>query len=227
MYDTQSPPLAGKEWATADEMSADELMRNLDARPDPRVRARPRHASAEPLRAFGRKGNQVVAERPSLARRMLRGFTRFVFTVLIGVGATLGWQAYGDVAKEMLSEQAPMFAWLLSIAPSKLPVMTAGSEPVQQVGPSAAALDAVRRSVELLALKQDQMAQTIAALQTAEEDVRQKLSFTPPSAPAQAATLPPQAAATPPQRVAQPKAPAAQPAPVPRASQVGQGSPSR
>jgi type IV secretory pathway VirB10-like protein len=51
-------------------------------------------------------------------------------------------------------------------------------------------LDVVRRSVEQLAAKQDQMAQNIATLQTVEEDIRQKMSYTPPSPSQQAASIP-------------------------------------
>jgi hypothetical protein len=46
----------------------------------------------------------------------------------------------------------------------------------------------VRRSVEQLAAKQEQMAQNIAALQAVEEDIRQKMSSTPPAQ--QAASIP-------------------------------------
>jgi hypothetical protein len=48
----------------------------------------------------------------------------------------------------------------------------------------------MRRSVEQLAAKQDQMAQNIATLQAIEEDIRQKMSSTPPSPPQQAASIP-------------------------------------
>ena len=46
-------------------------------------------------------------------------------------------------------------------------------------------------SVEQLAAKQDQMAQNIATLQAVEEDIRQKISSTPPSpSQQQAAPIP-------------------------------------
>jgi hypothetical protein len=61
---------------------------------------------------------------------------------------------------------------------------------VQQLVPLAFNLDAMRRSVEQLAAKQDQMAQNIATLQAIEEDIRQKMSSTPPSPPQQAASIP-------------------------------------
>jgi hypothetical protein len=122
---------------------------------------------------------------------MLRALARFSIAALIGVGATLGWQSYGDVAKEMLIARAPTLGWLLSVSTTKLPVVAATSPgPVQQLEPLAFNLENVRRSVEQLAAKQEQMAQNIAALQAVEEDIRQKMSFTPPSPALQAASIP-------------------------------------
>ena len=45
-------------------------------------------------------------------RRMLRSLGRFSIAVLIGVGATLAWQSYGDEAREVLSAQVPALSWL-------------------------------------------------------------------------------------------------------------------
>jgi hypothetical protein len=78
----------------------------------------------------------------------------------------------------------------------------------RQFAPLASTLDAVRRSVEQLAARQEQMAQNIAALRN-EENVRQRTSSTPPalapaSAPAPAPAPAPQAASIP-----QPKPPQA------------------
>jgi hypothetical protein len=145
---------------------------------------------------------------------MLRFIGKFTIAALIGVGATLGWQAYGDVAREMLVARAPAMAWLLSVSGTKSSTVAATSASrTQQLEPLMFNLDAVRRSVEQLAARQDQMTQSIMALQAVEEDIRQKISLTPPSL-AQA----PQAAAVPQPKPAQPKPPlpAAQPSSAPR-----------
>ncbi|UPK06047.1 hypothetical protein [Bradyrhizobium sp. 170] len=135
----------------------------------------------------------LASGRPSIGRRILRTLTRFSIAVLIGVGATLGWQSYGDAAKEMLIAQAPALAWVLSVSTTKSPVVAATSaDPMRQLAPLASNLDVVRRNVEQLAAKQEQMAQNIAALRAVHEDVRQKISSAP-SAPApaqQAASIP-------------------------------------
>jgi hypothetical protein len=129
--------------------------------------------------------------RPSIGRRMFRSLTRFSIAVLIGVGATLGWQSYGDEAKEMLVAQAPALGLLLSVSTTKSPVVAATStDPMRQLAPLASTLDVVRRSVEQLAARQEQMAQNIAALRAVEEDAKQKISSAPPAPAQQAASIP-------------------------------------
>jgi hypothetical protein len=150
--------------------------------------------SIDPPHPYRFGEGQLASGRPSIGRRIFRTLTRFSIAVLIGVGATLGWQFYGDEAKEMLVARAPTLAWVLSVSTTKSPDVAATSTaPMQQLAPLASNLDVVRRSVEQLAAKQEQMAQNIAALQAVEEDIRLKMSFTPPSpVPAQQAVSIPQ-----------------------------------
>jgi len=188
MLYSQSPPLAEKEWLTAEETSPGSSAHDPDVRSDLRSGRRPLKA---PILSHSSRLNdrEVASDRPSIGRRMLRRLTRFSIAALIGVGATLGWQSYGDAAKDMVIARAPTLAWLLSISTTKPPVVaTTSPGPVQQLEPLAFNLDIVRRSVEQLAAKQEQMAQNIAALQAVEEDIRQKMSSTPPSP--QAASIP-------------------------------------
>jgi len=152
--------------------------RAADARLDPRSDMRSTTASIHSLHAFGRKGQQFGSDAPSIGRRIFRTIIRFVVTVLIGVGGTLAWQSYGEVAREMVVAQAPALAWL---APGRPPAATSPNA-AQQPASVAANLDILRRYIELLAARQDQMAQSLATLQAIEADVRQKMAFTPPSA---------------------------------------------
>ena len=197
---SQSPPLVQDEWLT-EGVPAEAKLRDLDGRSERRV----------PEPTFGRMGLQAAAERPSAIRRLFRFVFRFVIAVSIGVGGTLAAQT--DVAKEWLSVQAPTLAWILSFSPAR---SFAGAAPAPQVGPFNSPptfdLDALRRSLDQIAARQDQMAQAMAGLQGVEEDIRQKLSLMPASSP------PPPQAATPQARPPQVRAPlsTAQPAPVPR-----------
>jgi hypothetical protein len=183
MLYSQSPPLI------AEETSPGGPARDPDVRSDHGIGRRRMKPSIDPRHPYRFGEGQATSGRPSIGRRIVRSLTRFSLTVLIGVGATLGWQSYGDTAKEMVVARAPTLAWLLSISTTKFPVVAATSPgPVQQLEPLASNLDVVRRSVEQLAYKQEEIAQNITALQAVEEDIRRKMSFTPPSpVPAQQA----------------------------------------
>ncbi|MBR1123562.1 hypothetical protein JQ628_18705 [Bradyrhizobium lablabi] len=144
---------------------------------------------------------------------MFRAVTRFAIAVLIGVGATLGWQAYGDTARETLAARAPELAWLAPAARPK-PVAAAPAIPTVQLEPLASSLEIVRRSVEQLAFNQEQMAKNIAALQAIDEDIRQKVSSPPPAPVQPAAAVAPQPKPAPPKPSAS-SAPRPSPAPGP------------
>ena len=189
MSHSQSPPLVGKEWLTT--ASSGGRVRDLDARSDQRIGKRPVRLSIHSPGSSSLKDDQVASDRPSVGRRIFRTLTRFFIAVLIGVGGTLAWQSHGDAAREIVVARAPTLAWLLSVSTTKPPAVAATSaDPMQQLAPLASNLDVVRRSVEQLAAKQEQMAQNIAALQAVEEDIRQKLSSTPPAPAQQAASIP-------------------------------------
>ncbi len=184
MHYSQSPPLAEKEWQTAE-------AHDLDAISDQRIGRRPVKPSNHSSRSSSLKHDQVASDRPPVGRRIFRTLARFFIAVLIGVGGTLAWQSYGDAAREMVIVRAPTLAWLLSVSTTKPPAVAATSaNPMQQLAPLASNLDVVRRSVEQLAAKQDQLAQNIATLQGVQEDIRQKMSYTPPSPSQQAPSIP-------------------------------------
>jgi hypothetical protein len=195
MLYSQSPPLADND--TAEENSPRGFARDEE----PRFGRRPASTYTLP-----------TPRRRSIVGRMFRALTRFVIVVLIGVGATLGWQAYGNMAKEMIAAHAPEQAWLLSYLPATKPPapVAAAPSPSLQLEPLASNLEFLRRSVEQLALKQEQMIRNMAALMALDEDIRQKVSASPPppsAASAQAAM--PQPKPAPPKLQPPPGTPAA------------------
>jgi hypothetical protein len=128
--------------------------------------------------------------RLSIGRRMSRAFARYAIVLLIGIGATLAWQSYGDESMEMVRTEAPSLAWLLPVSKVKPPsdsqesvAAAVTAELVQRLKPMALDLAILRRSVEQLgvkveelAAKQDQMSHSIV-LQSVEQG--QKLSSPP------------------------------------------------
>ena len=201
MRSLRSPSLAAEEWLTAEEVSADQSARDLDARSEQSIGPRPVRSSIRSPRPSGFRDDQVASRRSSVGRRIFGTLARFFIVVLIGVGATLAWQSYGDEAKQILLARAPMLGWLLSVSVTKSPAATTNSlDLVQQLAPLASNLDVVRRNLELLAARQEQMSQNMAALQAAEQDIKEKLSFPPQPPPA------PQAASIPQRKPPQPRA---------------------
>ena len=198
MLYSKSPPLA--EGETAHEDPPSRFARDHEDRAGPQFGRRPVSASIHAL---------PPPRRPSIGRRMFRAVSRFVIVVLIGVGGTLGWQSYGDEARQMLAAYSPELAGLLSYIPTTKPKVAVATpaSPALQLEPLAANLDFVRRSVEQLALKQEQLARNIAALQAVDEDIRQKL-LAPPAAPPQPAAVIQPPRPTPPRPQPAPGAPA-------------------
>jgi hypothetical protein len=172
-----------------------------------------------PLHAPHRSsGFKDKSDGPSVGGRIVRAAGRYLVAVLIGVGATLTWQAYGDEGKQLLRARVPSLGWLFSVSTKSPSDSTASgqgpvvaqSTPVTQTGETTAAVTSrelvqqldpvvrdlvvVRHSLEQLAGKQDQMAQSLATLQAAEQDLRQKMSSPPPPRPAPPRKPPPPAA---------------------------------
>jgi hypothetical protein len=167
-------------------------VREVDVRPEAHFGRRSIKASSHA--APNPKEDRTAIGRPAVHRSLRRALVQFVLAVLIGVSGTLGWQAYGQ---QMLATHAPTLAWLFSISAAKLsPAAGASSDPA----PVASNLDAVRRSLEQLAARQDQMSQDLATLQALEDDIRQRMSFMPPSP----TSIPPAASVLPP-RLPQPR----------------------
>jgi hypothetical protein len=65
----------------------------------------PEWPTAMEARSSGFNNDHLASGRPSIVRRMFRALARFSIAVLIGVGATLAGQSYGDEAREALSTQ--------------------------------------------------------------------------------------------------------------------------
>jgi hypothetical protein len=161
-----------------------------------------------PLHAPPRSPHVLASDVPSSGRRIIRAAGRYLLAVLIGVSATLAWQAYGDEGKQLLIARVPSLGWLLPVSPKSpsdgvvaaqnpvvpqpMPIAHAGEtsaavssqELVQQLQPVVNDLAIVRHSLEQLAGKQDQIAQSIATLQAAEQDIQQKISTPPAPRPA-------------------------------------------
>ena len=135
-------------------------------------------------RYTGFEQRRFANSRPSIGKRAFRALIRFFFAVLIGIGATLAWQSYGDEAKAMITTWAPSLGSLLPVSALESPAAPAALAQLEQkLKPMALDLAIVRRSLEQLAAMQDQLAakqvqmtQNVVALQEVEQDIRQEIS---------------------------------------------------
>ena len=151
-----------------------------------------RWATEPPIQARSRPTDRRI-EQPSPDKRASGGFARFLIIFCIGVAATLVWQSYGDVAREMIANSSPQLRWLAPQAVAQTaPDMVAPTAPatpspdVQQFKAMSLGLAAVRQSVEQLAAAQQQMTDEIAKLQATEQEILDKVSPRPAPAPAPA-----------------------------------------
>src|SRR5215831_11503007 len=126
----------------------------------PGITSYPDHEASE------REANFDLSIENKMTRRRSRGFSRYLVAILIGVAATLAWQSYGDVAKQIVATSAPelgsspeakqMIAKSIQqLGWTKLPVVESKEAPVAQTAPATPSIDPVQVQ---------QMIQSVAAL---------------------------------------------------------------
>jgi hypothetical protein len=134
-----------------------------------------------PSRRTGLK-DQVASGSSSIARRALRAAAACFFGALIGVGGSSAWLSHSDGTKEIFRNWTPSVGFLSSMSttkypPAPVPAAAATSpELVQQLEAMPRDLAVVKRGVEQLTEKQEQMTRNIAALRSAEYDIKKKTS---------------------------------------------------
>ena len=171
--DLQSIPPADPEW--------DGRGDDPDFRFDPRVEP-PLPSFLRSPRRSGVNDDHIGTDRPSIGWPIVRTLGWIFIPVLVGIGAGLAWQSRDAAARDMIVGQVQSLGGLLST--TKPPAIAATApEPMQQLEPLASNFD-IRRSVEQLVARQEQMAQNIALLQAVADDIREKMS-TPPSSVSQ------------------------------------------
>ena len=132
---------------------------------------------------------------------------RFLIAFCVGVAATLAWQSYGDVAREVVASKYPQLGWLApeaavaQTAPATIvPPITSPDQ--QELKAMSSDLAALRQRVDQIAAGQDRSTRDITAkLQAAEQDILDKISAPPP----QQAAAPARKSAPPPLQLAPPR----------------------
>jgi len=81
---------------------------------------------------------EVPGDRPSIGRRAVRAFIRFLWVACIG-GAGVAWQFYGDAAKQIVAKWAPSFVLILSPPPENPRLPEQPTPPAVQASATKAA----------------------------------------------------------------------------------------
>lgn len=149
-------------------------------------------------------------------KRPSRAFVKYLIAICFGIAATLGWQSYGEAAKQFIAVKAPQLGWspeskqmiaswvgqlgwakpltTASTGQPAAPQAVPAAQPAQAMAPAPAApsldpqqiqriegdLAQLRGAVEQLATAQDQISRDIAKLQTANQEILEKISAPAP-----------------------------------------------
>jgi hypothetical protein len=142
---------------------------------EPPIRLGPRRSSFK---------NQFASDGSSIGRRPLRTLAHVCIAALIGIGGSSAWLSHGDEAMEMVRTWTTSLGWPSSISTTRsrpspeLAAAATSAELPHQLEAMPRDLAVVRRIVEQLTEKQEQMARNIATLQAAERDIKKKTSST-------------------------------------------------
>jgi hypothetical protein len=137
-------------------------------------------------RLAGVKNDHLPTSQPSLGKRASLGFAYYMIVFSVGVAATLAWQSYGDAARQLIapaastSDQQQLNAVSLDLDAVRRSI----DGLAVAIGTSiATSQEQITRSVDKLAAGQEQMTREIAKLQAVERYVLYKNSD-PPLRPA-------------------------------------------
>ena len=143
--------------------------------------------SVEPsIRVFPRpsgfKNDQFANDRSPIGRRPFRAVARLSIAALIGVGGLSAWQSHGDEAMEKIGTWVVSLGSLSSVSTTKSPPVPAPAavatspELAQQLEVMPRDLAVIRRNVEQLTEKHEQMARNIATLKAAGQHIKKNTS---------------------------------------------------
>ena len=109
------------------------------------------------------------------AKRASRGLSRFLMTFCLGVAATLGWQSYGDAARQMIASSYPLLSWLapraepVAQSPPNTTALAALGTPSfdqQQLNAMSLNIDAIRQSIDRIAVGHEQIMRSVDQIAT-------------------------------------------------------------
>jgi hypothetical protein len=131
--------VAPKDWTyVEDALHVSSNQRRATAGSDFSAGPRMTEPSLDPtLRPADVNNEPLPTDRPSPGRRTSRSLARFLVAVCVGVAATLAWQSYGGMAKQMIANSAPRLSGLLLSPPPAMNQPSGRETAVEQPNPPA------------------------------------------------------------------------------------------
>ena len=150
------------------------------------------------------ESDRVRAVRSQPKGRASRGFSGYLVAICIGVAGTLTWQSYGTATKQIIAAIAPALVAPDAAAPQAPAAASLDQQQVQQMVQSLAALRGsvqqlaarqenlatLAQTVDQLAAGQDQMVHKIDMLQSANQEILDKIPTSSRQLPAAPARKP-------------------------------------
>src|SRR5262245_20649618 len=107
----------------------------------------------------------------------------FLITFCISVAATLGWQSYGDAAREMIANSYPELGWMAPRPASSTqnasnvtaPAASVAAPPDQQQL-NAMSLDSVRQSIDRIVANEEQITRGVDRLTVSQEQMTPEIT---------------------------------------------------
>jgi hypothetical protein len=157
--------------------------------------------------------DHLLAIENEMKRRGWRGgFARYLVAICFGVVATLAWQSYGEIPKQIIAANAPELGWppetkqtqvatVAQTVPAAVVPKTPGATSIDpQQHQIVVGLTALGQTVDQLAASQDQMVHQIDMLQNSNQEILasnreilEKIPAPPPPPPTVAPTHKPTA----------------------------------
>jgi pimeloyl-ACP methyl ester carboxylesterase len=131
--------VAPKDWTYVDDaLHVSSNQRRATAGSDFSAGPRMTEPSLDPtLRPADVNNDPLPTDRPSTGRRTSRSLARFLVAVCVGVAATLAWQSYGGMAKQMIANSAPRLSGLLLSSPPAMNQPSGRETAIEQPNPPA------------------------------------------------------------------------------------------
>ena len=96
------------------------------------------------------KNARALNKSLSLRHRAPRAIFRFLIAFCLGIAATLGWQSYGDAAREMIANSSEQLGWLAPAPVAQASPPTAVAAPSYELEEQAAEQDVLQKISEPL-----------------------------------------------------------------------------